>query len=208
MADLDTEFVWRKVRLGLPARKSSSSEPPSVYLRPLGILWGDLARVTVAEGLAWPFLGNGAYTSCQVVLRVNQCYQMSYMTAASFGLWRDHQSGNLLDEIEGLFETLSSFRKDQFGFEDRTPRIVGILNITPDSFSDGGENMQLQHAVRRALEMIKNGTITEGMIPKINTCLDAINNNVTAVAIIDGRKKHSVLFEIFSDKGSGTLIRK
>ena len=46
------------------------------------------------------------------------------------------------------------------------------------------------------------------MIPKINTCLDAVHNGVTAVAIIDGRKKHSVLFEIFSDKGSGTLIRK
>ena len=58
------------------------------------------------------------------------------------------------------------------------------------------------------LEMIKNGTITEGMIPKINTCLDAVNNGVTAVGIIDGRKKHSILFEIFSDKGSGTLIRK
>ena len=58
------------------------------------------------------------------------------------------------------------------------------------------------------LKMIKDETITEGMIPKINTCLDAINNGVTAVAIIDGRKKHSVLFEIFSDKGSGTLIRK
>ena len=58
------------------------------------------------------------------------------------------------------------------------------------------------------LEMIKNETITEGMIPKINTCLDAINNNVTAVGIIDGRQQHSILFEIFSDKGSGTLIRK
>ena len=58
------------------------------------------------------------------------------------------------------------------------------------------------------LKMIKDETITEGMIPKINTCLDAINNEVTAVGIIDGRKKHSILFEIFSDKGSGTLIRK
>tara|TARA_B100001057_G_scaffold494132_1_gene590071 strand:- start:587 stop:1435 length:849 start_codon:yes stop_codon:yes gene_type:complete len=58
------------------------------------------------------------------------------------------------------------------------------------------------------LKMIKNGTITEGMIPKINTCLDAVNNGVTAVGIIDGREKHSILFEIFSDKGSGTLIRK
>ena len=58
------------------------------------------------------------------------------------------------------------------------------------------------------LQMIENQTITEGMIPKINTCLDAVNNGVTAVGIIDGRKQHSILFEIFSDKGSGTLIRK
>ena len=58
------------------------------------------------------------------------------------------------------------------------------------------------------LEMIKDETITEGMIPKINACLDAVNNGVTAVGIINGTKKHSCLWEIFSDKGSGTLIRK
>ena len=58
------------------------------------------------------------------------------------------------------------------------------------------------------LEMINNETITEGMIPKINTCLDAVNNGVTGVGIIDGRRKHSILFELFSEKGAGTLIRK
>ena len=58
------------------------------------------------------------------------------------------------------------------------------------------------------LEMVKNETITGGMIPKINTCLDVVNNGVTAVGIIDARPKHSILFELFSDKGSGTLIRK
>ncbi len=58
------------------------------------------------------------------------------------------------------------------------------------------------------LKMLKNGTITEGMIPKINACLDAVNNGVAAVGIINGTKKHSCLWEIFSDKGSGTLIRK
>ena len=58
------------------------------------------------------------------------------------------------------------------------------------------------------LQMIKDETITGGMIPKINTCLDAINNGVTGVVIVDGRKPHSILFEIFSDKGAGTLIRK
>ena len=38
------------------------------------------------------------------------------------------------------------------------------------------------------------------MIPKINTCLDVVNNGVTGVVIVDGRKPHSILFEIFSTK--------
>ena len=58
------------------------------------------------------------------------------------------------------------------------------------------------------LNMIKDETITEGMIPKINACLDAVKNGVTAVGIINGTKQHSCLWEIFSDKGSGTLIRQ
>ena len=58
------------------------------------------------------------------------------------------------------------------------------------------------------LEMIKDEIITEGMIPKIKACLDAINNGVNAVGIINGTKPHSCLWEIFSDKGSGTLIRQ
>ena len=58
------------------------------------------------------------------------------------------------------------------------------------------------------LQKIEDKTITGGMIPKINTCLDAVNNGVTGVVIVDGRKPHSILFEIFSDKGAGTLIRK
>ena len=59
----------------------------------------------------------------------------------------------------------------------------------------------------KILEMINNETITGGMIPKINTCLDAVNNGVKGVVIMDGRKPHSILNEIFSDSGAGTLIR-
>tara|TARA_B100000686_G_C16707327_1_gene927087 strand:- start:231 stop:1364 length:1134 start_codon:yes stop_codon:yes gene_type:complete len=159
VADLDTELVWRKVRLGLPARESFSSGLPSIYVKPLGILWGKLAKAAVAEGLALPFLGNGAYTSCQVVLRLRQCYQISHMSAASFGLWRDRQSGALLDEVERLSENLSSFHKEQFEVAGRTPRLVGVLNVTPDSFSDGGDNICHKQAVRRALEMIQSGAV-------------------------------------------------
>ena len=57
-------------------------------------------------------------------------------------------------------------------------------------------------------DLINNETITGGMIPKINNCLDVASNGVKGVVIIDGRKNHSVLFELLSDEGSGTLIRQ
>jgi len=61
---------------------------------------------------------------------------------------------------------------------------------------------------KKAKEMINNNIISGGMIPKINNCLDVASNGVKGVVIIDGRKHHSILFELFSDKGAGTLIRE
>ena len=60
----------------------------------------------------------------------------------------------------------------------------------------------------QAIQMMNEDIIVGGMIPKINTCIDAINNGVRGVVIIDGRRPHSILYELFSDQGSGTLIRK
>jgi len=59
-----------------------------------------------------------------------------------------------------------------------------------------------------AKKMMSEDIITGGMIPKINTCIDAVNNGVKGVVIIDGRIHHSILFELLSDKGAGTLIRE
>ena len=72
------------------------------------------------------------------------------------------------------------------------------------------ENNKLISEIKsaEAEKLIYNQTIHGGMIPKIRTCINAVNNNVRGVVIIDGRNPHSILFELFSDKGSGTLIRK
>ena len=56
--------------------------------------------------------------------------------------------------------------------------------------------------------LIKWKVVQGGMIPKIQNCVDAVENGVRGVVILDGRKPHSILHEIFSDKGAGTLIRK
>ena len=61
---------------------------------------------------------------------------------------------------------------------------------------------------KKANELIYQEVISGGMIPKIKNCLDVASNGVKAVVIIDGRKNHSLLFELLSDKGSGTLIRE
>ena len=88
----------------------------------------------------------------------------------------------------------------------KSRRLLLMTNV--EGVLDKDKNLIEEISSSKVMAMIEDKTITEGMIPKINTCLDAVKNGVTAVAIIDGRKKHSVLFEIFSDKGSGTLIRK
>ena len=83
-----------------------------------------------------------------------------------------------------------------------------ILMTNTEGVLDKDKKLIEEITSTEILQMIKNETITGGMIPKINTCLDAVNNGVTGVVIVDGRKPSSVLFEIFSDKGAGTLMRK
>ena len=57
-----------------------------------------------------------------------------------------------------------------------------------------------------AADLIEQGVITGGMIPKIRNCIDAISKGVNRVHILDGRIPHSLLLEIFTDKGCGTAI--
>ncbi len=57
-------------------------------------------------------------------------------------------------------------------------------------------------------ELIDKGIVTDGMIPKVETCINAIENGVESTHIIDGRIKHSVLLEIFTKKGIGTMITR
>ena len=78
--------------------------------------------------------------------------------------------------------------------------VEGVLDINKKLITELYSNI--------ANKMIRDGVIQGGMIPKIKTCLDAVNNGVTGVVIVDGRQPHSILFELFSDKGAGTLIRK
>lgn len=104
-----------------------------------------------------------------------------------FNINADTAAGAIAKELKSRRLLLMT---DIEGVIDRNNKLVS--EITPDV----------------AKKMINEEVIKGGMIPKINTCIDAINNGVRGVVIIDGRKPHSILFELFSDKGSGTLIRE
>ena len=58
----------------------------------------------------------------------------------------------------------------------------------------------------KAAELIADGTISDGMIPKVQACLTTLERGVSKVHIIDGRKRHSLLLEIYTTSGAGTLI--
>ena len=61
--------------------------------------------------------------------------------------------------------------------------------------------------VKQARALMKDGTISGGMIPKVETCIDAIRQGVEGVVILNGKVPHAVLLELFTDHGAGTLIK-
>jgi acetylglutamate kinase len=60
----------------------------------------------------------------------------------------------------------------------------------------------------KAKELMKDGTIKGGMIPKVETCIHAVEGGVEAAVILDGRVPHAMLLEIFTQKGVGTMVKR
>tara|TARA_B100001175_G_scaffold83574_1_gene70064 strand:+ start:493 stop:1359 length:867 start_codon:yes stop_codon:yes gene_type:complete len=83
-----------------------------------------------------------------------------------------------------------------------------IIMSDVEGVLDGNKNLVPEINSNSIKDLIDNEVVTGGMIPKINNCIDVASNGVKGVVIIDGRKNHSILFELLSKKGSGTLIRK
>jgi acetylglutamate kinase len=83
-----------------------------------------------------------------------------------------------------------------------------ILTDVPGILEDPNDPDSLLRKIKvdEIGDLIKNGVITEGMLPKTLTCIKAIEDGVSSAHIIDGRIKHSILLEIFTKKGIGTMI--
>jgi acetylglutamate kinase len=83
-----------------------------------------------------------------------------------------------------------------------------ILLTDVEGVKDAGGKLIRQLGVEEARKHIAEGTIRGGMIPKVECCVSALEGGVASTHVIDGRMRHAILLEIFTDGGVGTLIRR
>ncbi|MDA7573451.1 acetylglutamate kinase [Candidatus Pelagibacter sp.] len=150
--------------------------------------------ITIPENKILGFVGKPMKIKTNVLTKIVNDNEVPVI--ASLGLDKNNQTFNInADSVAGAIAKNLNARRllmlsDVEGVLDKNKKLIPEIN------SD------------QAKQMIIDGVISGGMIPKINNCLDVAKNGVKAVCIIDGRKNHSILFELLSDKGSGTLIRE
>ena len=80
-----------------------------------------------------------------------------------------------------------------------------FLTDVPGVLNKNGELIP-ELSVREAQQLIADGTISGGMIPKVETCIEALDRGVEGVVIVNGKTAHSVLLELFTEHGAGTLM--
>ena len=140
------------------------------------------------------FVGTPTHIDINVLKEIIKMDELPVI--ASLGLDKNNQTFNInADTAAGMIAKELKARR-LIILSD----VEGVLDINKKLISEINSE--------QAEQMIHNKIISGGMIPKINNCLIVTKNGVKAVCIIDGRKKHSILFELLSDKGSGTLIRE
>ena len=73
---------------------------------------------------------------------------------------------------------------------------------------DKSKKLIKELSLKDARKLIADGTISGGMIPKVETCIQALDQGVEGVVILDGQVQHAVLLELLTDLGAGTLIHR
>ena len=115
---------------------------------------------------------------------------------APLGLGEDGQTYNInADTVAGAISSSLGAR-----------RMLMLTDVPGVLEKDG--NLIKELSSKQAKNLIKKGIVTSGMIPKLETCIEAVESGTDAAVILDGRAPHAVLMELFTEHGGGTLIRK
>lgn len=130
-----------------------------LYLLPTGLVWGEQAAAAVISGNGWPLAdGWAAFTALGVATRRGG--GGADLAVASFAEvvdWAEGEDPSLARQVAETVHAMGSRRKPWGGLDLDRPRIMGIVNVTPDSFSDGGEVFEAETAIGRGLAMVEAG---------------------------------------------------
>ncbi|WP_242442794.1 dihydropteroate synthase [Magnetospirillum sp. 15-1] len=130
-----------------------------LHLLPAGLVWGEQAAAAVIAGNGWPLAdGWAAFTALGVVTR--RAAGGADLAVASFAEvvdWAEGEDPALARLVAETVHRMGAKRKPWGGLDMDRPRIMGIVNVTPDSFSDGGEAFETEAAVARGLALAEAG---------------------------------------------------
>ena len=129
-----------------------------IYIRPLGLIFGEAAQEGVAAGWALP-LGGGpaAFTGCEIWQRGVRGSDRAVLPAGDLAGWVDRQSREMRARAAQLRDRLLAPPSWPLGLPQRRPLIMGVVNVTPDSFSDGGQFVEPGAAVAHGLRLHAEG---------------------------------------------------
>jgi dihydropteroate synthase len=135
-----------------------TSEVAQVYFRPLGLIQGDAAQAAVENGWAVSLQGGEwAFTGCEVWQRRREGIARAILPAAQLSAWIEQQPEPLRQHAARLRERLLAPPSGPDGLPPRRPLLMGVVNVTPDSFSDGGEFVEPAVAIAHGLKLYAEG---------------------------------------------------
>ncbi len=133
-------------------------EAGSLWLRPLGLLRGAAAQATIASGDAAALVGGPlAFTLVEALALRNGKLLNAVATIAALQHWAAGQDAAMAESVAAQFASLIARRKPWAGFALDRPLVMGVLNVTPDSFSDGGDFIDPATAIAAGRAMLAEG---------------------------------------------------
>jgi aerobic-type carbon monoxide dehydrogenase small subunit (CoxS/CutS family) len=146
--------------------------------------------------------GAGQCGACTVIVNGNQvrsCITPISAIKGNITTLEDYQNDPVL---KALNKSFIAEQAAQCGF-----CIAGMM-MSAKGLLDKNKNLIPELTIAQIHALIADGTITGGMIPKVETCIYALEQGVEGVVILDGKVPHSVLLELLTDHGAGTLITR
>jgi dihydropteroate synthase len=144
---------------GLPNPASLRNERGlSIYCIPRGLVSGPLARYLVKGGHALPFLGvSQAFAAVEVITHQEGLLTRYGASVAAFEPWRQVLHGEVKSRLSTFLDFFSSERLAYSDLDLNVPKIMGVVNVTPDSFSDGGDHDTVERAIAHGVNLAEEG---------------------------------------------------